>query len=203
MSPAGRIPAFEMSTIKTRENSVAQGSSHTMREPVYDDEATDSVASRVLDSFRRDPGRRVTPLDPKDEAAIRAEAGRAEHDGLRYYDIHQATLQTAHSGLARKLKGRHLQMIAIGGSIGMFPRLFLFFVAFFSGSRGFPSSPGATRSLSRIYLAMNKPSFPSREPCHGFSTWHTPRYRTLGCTLSDMIPPGSKAPDCSSRLASR
>ncbi|CAI4216677.1 unnamed protein product [Parascedosporium putredinis] len=58
------------------------------------------------------------PLDPKEEAAARAEAGRANHTGVRYYDIHQATLQTAHSGLARELKGRHLQMIAIGGSIG-------------------------------------------------------------------------------------
>jgi hypothetical protein len=29
-----------------------------------------------------------------------------------------ATLENAHSALARKLKGRHLQMIAIGGSIG-------------------------------------------------------------------------------------
>ncbi|SPN97006.1 probable amino acid transport protein GAP1 [Cephalotrichum gorgonifer] len=118
MSPAAR--SIEMSTIKTREDSMAQGSSYTMsREPVYDDDvATDSVASRFLDTFRRDPSRRVTPLDPKDEAAIRAEAGRAEHDGMRYYDIHQATLQTAHSGLARKLKGRHLQMIAVGGSIG-------------------------------------------------------------------------------------
>ena len=114
-----------MSTIKTREDSVAHGSSFTMREPVYDDEPSDSTASRILDSFRRDPGRRVTPLDPKDEAALRAEAGRAEHDGLRYYDIHQATLQTAHSGLARKLKGRHLQMIAIGGSIGESLRLHL------------------------------------------------------------------------------
>jgi amino acid transporter len=29
-------------------------------------------------------------------------------------------LETANSGLARELKGRHLQMIAIGGSIGEF-----------------------------------------------------------------------------------
>lgn len=131
---------LEMSTIKTREDSLAHGSSHTMREPVYDDEGA-SVASRLLDSFRRDPGRRVTPLDPKDEAAVRAEAGRAEHDGERYYDIHQANLQTAHSGLARRLKGRHLQMIAIGGSIGMppSPLLSLYLCFFFMHDR-LPSS---------------------------------------------------------------
>ncbi|PKS10505.1 hypothetical protein jhhlp_002257 [Lomentospora prolificans] len=116
MAPLGR--GIELSTLKTREDSVAHGSSYTMREPVYDDVVPDSVTARFLNSFKRDPSRRVTPLDPKEEAAARAEAGRANHTGMRYYDIHQATLQTAHSGLARKLKGRHLQMIAIGGSIG-------------------------------------------------------------------------------------
>ncbi|OBT58845.1 hypothetical protein VE04_00846 [Pseudogymnoascus sp. 24MN13] len=34
------------------------------------------------------------------------------------YDPNQAILRTANTRLARKLKGRHLQMIAIGGSIG-------------------------------------------------------------------------------------
>ena len=119
MAPLGR--GIELSTLKTREDSVAHGSSYTMREPVYDDVVPDSVTARFLNSFKRDPSRRVTPLDPKEEAAARAEAGRANHTGMRYYDIHQATLQTAHSGLARKLKGRHLQMIAIGGSIGACP----------------------------------------------------------------------------------
>ncbi|OAQ59449.1 general amino-acid permease GAP1 [Pochonia chlamydosporia 170] len=35
-----------------------------------------------------------------------------------YYDLGAATAQSADTGLARKLKGRHLQMIAIGGAIG-------------------------------------------------------------------------------------
>lgn len=118
------MPLLDMPGAKAREDSVAHGSSHTMREPVYDDAPPGTAASRLFDSFRRDPSRRVTPLDPGADAALRAEAGRAEHDGLHYYDIHQATLQTAHSGLARKLKGRHLQMIAIGGSIGEWPLAF-------------------------------------------------------------------------------
>jgi len=116
MAPLGR--SIEMATLKLREDSVAHGSSYTMREPIYDDVPPDSVTTRFINSFRRDPSRRVTPLDPKIEAAARAE--EANHLGIRYYDIRQATLQTAHSGLARKLKGRHLQMIAIGGSIGTF-----------------------------------------------------------------------------------
>ena len=42
--------------------------------------------------------------------------------GHPYYDLRSANLATAHSGLSRELKGRHLQMIAIGGSIGTLSR---------------------------------------------------------------------------------
>ncbi|KAK4101141.1 amino acid permease [Parathielavia hyrcaniae] len=41
-----------------------------------------------------------------------------DHQGGRYYDIRSATAKTASTLLARELKGRHLQMIAISGSIG-------------------------------------------------------------------------------------
>lgn len=36
----------------------------------------------------------------------------------RFYDLPAANARTANSALVRDLKGRHLQMIAIGGSIG-------------------------------------------------------------------------------------
>ncbi|KAL4732180.1 histidine permease [Fusarium chlamydosporum] len=36
----------------------------------------------------------------------------------RYYDLRAANAKTANTALARELKGRHLQMIAFGGSIG-------------------------------------------------------------------------------------
>lgn len=39
----------------------------------------------------------------------------SERDG---YDVRRAAVQTANTSLVRRLKGRHLQMIAIGGSIG-------------------------------------------------------------------------------------
>jgi len=97
--------------------SVPRGSTYSSTHgPIYDEQPA-NYFRRIRDSFKRDPSRRITPQDPKNEAEARAAEGRAAHSG-HYYDIHQAMLQTAHSGLARKLKGRHLQMIAIGGSIG-------------------------------------------------------------------------------------
>lgn len=52
---------------------------------------------------------------------------RAQIQGLEYdvsqssnnaYNNHRAAVQTANTALVRRLKSRHLQMIAIGGSIG-------------------------------------------------------------------------------------
>lgn len=75
-------------------------------QPIYDDkvESQATFPRRVVDSFRRDPDSRVTPV------ALAKGAG---------FDAEAAAQATASSPLARELKGRHLQMIAIGGSIGM------------------------------------------------------------------------------------
>ncbi|KAK7924620.1 amino acid permease [Apiospora marii] len=125
-------------------SSIAQGSNDTMREPLYDDFATASgglhgqqhlhhpsaTPPRFLrswaDGFRRDPNQRITPKDPMSEILV-AESGslltqQTSHNGRspsgHSYDMRMAALSTAQSSLLRRLKGRHLQMIAIGGSIG-------------------------------------------------------------------------------------
>ena len=64
------------------------------------------IPQRVWDSFKRDPNLRATP-----QGVIGANG--------RVFDCEAAAQATAGSPLHRKLKGRHLQMIAFGGSIGM------------------------------------------------------------------------------------
>lgn len=73
-----------------------------------DEEKVDTrkIHQRALDSFKRDPNQRVT------------KRGVVGANG-KVFDEESAAQATADSPLARKLKGRHLQMIAIGGSIGM------------------------------------------------------------------------------------
>ncbi|KUJ22364.1 general amino-acid permease-like protein GAP1 [Mollisia scopiformis] len=60
---------------------------------------------RVLESFQRAPG----TLDPD---------GKLDTGHGRTFDPSLAAMATANTKMARRLKGRHLQMIAIGGSIG-------------------------------------------------------------------------------------
>ncbi|KAM5355939.1 hypothetical protein ACJ41O_002585 [Fusarium nematophilum] len=106
-------PDVERSSLKMKEESLAPGSSLSMREPDYDDDPP-RYWGRFVDGFKRDPNSTLFSADPLGQL----EGGGRVHNGAHYYDLQSAMLETANSGLARKLKGRHLQMIAIGGSIG-------------------------------------------------------------------------------------
>jgi hypothetical protein len=79
---------------------------HTVHPPIYG-ETTETKASwsqRFVDSFKRDPNS--------------LHGGKSATGDSKGFDVEGAVHATAESPLARKLKGRHLQMIAIGGSIG-------------------------------------------------------------------------------------
>jgi amino acid transporter len=86
---------------------------------------------RFIDSFRREDGTSANFALHAAHEHVNDDDGHGrfgrtaggiapvrEHHGQRYYDLQAANAKTASTLLARELKGRHLQMIAIGGSIG-------------------------------------------------------------------------------------
>jgi amino acid transporter len=114
----------ELHSLDAKEASLTAGS---MREPEppyelfpfrrHPGRQPGSTLSRWVDSFRRDPLTRVTSRNAiriSEETDVESLPRYREH----FFDLHAATVNTAHPLLARELKGRHLQMIAIGGSIG-------------------------------------------------------------------------------------
>ena len=132
---------IELNILNFKEDySLANGESYLTREPTYEMPRRLSRAGpdrwrRWVNSFRRDPHSRMTPKNAFTAnpgwPGIGHSAGPAGPDdddddddghppGRNYYDVRAANYRTAHSLLARELKGRHLQMIAIGGSIGEF-----------------------------------------------------------------------------------
>ena len=100
--------AKEAAFTSSPESGSVDSNTFGITEPIYDDklETRGNWPRRVIDGFKRDPHRRATPI-----GAISGPGG--------VFDVETAAQNTADSPLARKLKGRHLQMIAIGGSIGM------------------------------------------------------------------------------------
>ncbi|KAK3336477.1 amino acid permease-domain-containing protein [Cercophora scortea] len=124
---------IEMSAFNSKKDSFGQGSTRSIRLPLSEDRESRRPMRAWFDTFRRDPNRRRSPKavwpSPEDGGGGNPFDGLSgiggldgtparEHHGAHYYDLHAANLSTANTSLARELKGRHLQMIAIGGSIG-------------------------------------------------------------------------------------
>ena len=103
--PRASFPGDKAETRSSTSSSGSNPFGHTT--PLSFDEKGDrgSVKQRVWDSFKRDP-----TITVSSQHLIIA-------DGK--LDIEAAVEATANSPLKRDLKSRHLQMIAIGGSIGM------------------------------------------------------------------------------------
>jgi amino acid transporter len=135
----------ELADFRPKEDSFTQGSlsmrgtsSHSYSYN-HNQDTQEHPVRRWLDSFRRDPGRHVTPAsvmhtaedrDRNRASMLQMGAARRSDDlpslrpvrsrggHYRDFDLHAANVGTANTLLSRELKGRHLQMIAIGGSIG-------------------------------------------------------------------------------------
>lgn len=126
-------PDIEMNILNGKEDSLTQGSTWSTREPSRGSRGQRHSATapfgRWIEGFRRDPNRRFTPKGAIHQLGEGAMGGMDDMDelnnvatrerrGAHYFDLHAANVGTANTNLARELKGRHLQMIAIGGSIG-------------------------------------------------------------------------------------
>ncbi|KAJ4359072.1 histidine permease [Neurospora sp. IMI 360204] len=130
---------IEMAAYGSRggDSSFAQGSSWSIREPfgvghvpawARGRSRHEPRLRRFIDSFKRDPVRRISthgiyghghPDQYRDQAQDSSDLSfEPTRERSHYFDLHAANVRTANTGLARELKGRHLQMIAIGGSVG-------------------------------------------------------------------------------------
>lgn len=108
------VEAFEMNDMSTHTHQPNNDTTWAVSVPSSEEQSKEQ--NDWLDGFRR-----------ADRRAMKKGWDRQYHSEQppqipgdnRYFDIRAANAKTATSALARELKGRHLQMIAFGGAIGM------------------------------------------------------------------------------------
>lgn len=101
---SGDMPPFDPEKQIAKENGSSDTPGGSPERNEFSDAHKGPWMTRVIDSFKRDPNATVT----KKEAVARG-----------HFDHKSAAENTANTGLVQKLQSRHMQMIAIGGSIGM------------------------------------------------------------------------------------
>ncbi|KAK8146000.1 glyceraldehyde-3-phosphate dehydrogenase 1 [Beauveria asiatica] len=100
---------------RSRDGGRASPAGYLMMQPTVDEAEAHPPAPRMerfFQGFRRDPQSEFYSRDGADTIVRSSVVGP-------YYDLRSATVENAQAtgGLMRRLKGRHLQMIAIGGSV--------------------------------------------------------------------------------------
>ncbi|KAM3503425.1 hypothetical protein MY10362_004209 [Beauveria mimosiformis] len=100
---------------RSRDGGRASPAGYLMMRPTVDEAEAPAAPrmERFFQGFRRDPQSEFYSRDGADTIVRSNVVGP-------YHDLRSATVENAQAtgGLMRRLKGRHLQMIAIGGSIG-------------------------------------------------------------------------------------
>lgn len=102
---------------RPREDSFTHGKLYSMWELEYDAQSPKRL-ERFINSFKPyDPNEGFLSSDRLSNVSSATSLSRGNADPY-FYDLHAAAIESANAKVARRLKGRHLQMIAIGGAVG-------------------------------------------------------------------------------------
>lgn len=113
--PGNRVmPTLDVEAVEMKQ--LSNTSRLNIEELGWDASAKGPEPTDWMDGFRRAKRRPNKTVDDSGYHATPQPVMLAQGD--RYYDISAANIKTATTALARKLKGRHMQMISFGAAIG-------------------------------------------------------------------------------------